>query len=159
MNSPMTMEFLFLDGLDGSAAALAIVTLLSMLSRRPYAAENDQSVVRSETLLRSATSWDGERYKSYPSGQPVLSMLKITVPPHTKLEWHGHPMPSAAYLVSGELTLERKKDGKKQYFTAGQAVPETVNTLHRGITGDEPTLIIMFYAGTVDEPLSQYPRD
>jgi len=112
------------------------------------------NLVRSETLLRSATSWDGERYKSYPSGQPVLSMLKITLPPHTKLEWHGHPMPSAAYLVSGELTLERKKDGKKQYFTAGHAVPETVNTLHRGITGDEPAVLIMFYAGTVDEPLT-----
>jgi hypothetical protein len=27
-----------------------------------------------------------------------LSILKITVPPHTKLEWHSHPMPSAAYL-------------------------------------------------------------
>jgi len=153
------MEFSLLDGLDGSAAALAIVTLLSMLFRRqPYAAENDQSVVRSETLLWSATSWDGERYKSYPSGQPVLSILKITVPPHTKLEWHGHPVPSAAYLVSGELTLERKEDGKKRYLTAGQAVPETVNTLHRGITGDEPAVLIMFYAGTVDEPLAQYPR-
>jgi hypothetical protein len=41
-------------------------------------------------------------------------------------------MPSAAYIVSGELTLERKKDGKKQHFAAGQAVSETVDTLHRG---------------------------
>jgi hypothetical protein len=67
-------------------------------------------------------------------------------------------MLSAAYLVSGELTLERKKDGKKQHFAAGQAVPETVNTLHRGITGDEPVVLIMFYAGTVNEPLTQYSR-
>src|SRR6516225_1479570 len=152
MNSPMTREFFLLDG---GTAMLAIVTLLSM---QLYAAGNDQSVVRSETLLRSATSWDGEGYKSYPSGQPVLSMLRITVPPHSKLEWHGRPTPSAAYLLSGELTLERKKDGKKQHFTAGQAVPETVNTLHRGITGDEPVVLIMFYAGTEDEPLTQYPR-
>ena len=151
----MIMEFSLLDDVDGGTAMLAIVTLLSMLFPQPCAAENDQSVVRSETLLRSTTSWDGERYKSYPSGQPVLSILKITVPPHTKLEWHGHPMPSAAYLVSGELTLERKKDGEKQHFTAGQAVPETVNTLHRGITGDEPAVLIMFFAGTVDEPLTQ----
>jgi len=66
-------------------------------------------------------------------------------------------MPSPAYLISGELTLERKKDGKKQHFTAGQAVPETVDTLHRGITGDEPVVLIMFYAGGADEPLTQYP--
>jgi len=153
----MTMEFVLLDGVDGGATMLAIVTLLSILFQQPCAAENDQSVVRSETLLRSATSWDGERYKSYPSGQPKLSILKITVPPHTKLEWHSYPMPSAAYLISGELTLERKKGGKKQHFTAGQAVPETVGTLHRGITGDEPVVLIMFYAGGADEPLTQYP--
>jgi quercetin dioxygenase-like cupin family protein len=154
----MTRELFLLDDVDDRAAMLAIVTLLSMVFQRSDAAENNQPVVRSETLLRSTTSWDGERYKSYPSGQPMLSILKITVLPHTKLEWHGHPMPSAAYLVSGELTLERKQDGKKQHFTAGQAVPETVNTLHRGITGDEPVVLVMFYAGTVDEPLTQYPR-
>jgi quercetin dioxygenase-like cupin family protein len=152
------MEFFLVDGADDGSATLVIVALLSMLFQQPYVAENDQSIVRSETLLRSATSWDGERYKSYPSGRPELSILKITVPPHTKLEWHSHPMPSAAYLVSGELRLERKKDGKKQHFTAGQAVPETVDTFHRGITGDEPVVLIMFYAGSADEPLTQYPR-
>ena len=57
-------------------------------------------------------------------------MLKITLAPHTELEWHSHPMPSAAYIVAGELTLERKRDGKKQRFTAGQAVSETVDTFH-----------------------------
>src|SRR5262249_11270724 len=99
----------------------AIVTLLSMLFQRPYAAENDQSVVRSETLLRSTASWDGERYKSYSSGQPLLSILRITVPPHTKLEWHGHPMPSAAYLVSGELTVEQG-GGRNSTFTQPSSI-------------------------------------
>src|SRR5262245_2005280 len=75
--------------------------------------------------------------KSYPSGQPELSILKITLAPHTELEWHSHPIPNAAYLVSGELTLERKEDGKKQHFAAGQAVSETVNTFHKGIAGNE----------------------
>jgi len=44
MNSPMTIEFVFLDGLGGSAAALAVVTLLSMLFRQSYAAENDCAI-------------------------------------------------------------------------------------------------------------------
>ena len=64
------------------------------------AAENDQSSVRSENLLRSSSSWDGQPYKSYPAGRPELSILKITLPPHTKLEWHSHPIPSAAYIVA-----------------------------------------------------------
>jgi quercetin dioxygenase-like cupin family protein len=139
-------------------AMLVTVMLLSILFQRPNSAENDQSVVRSETLLRSSASWDGELYKSYPSGQPELSILKITVPPHTKLEWHSHPIPSAAYILAGELILERKKDGKKQHFRAGQAVTETVGTLHRGVTGNESVVLIVFYAGSPGLPLTQYPR-
>ena len=104
-----------------------------MLTLQADTAQNGQSSVRSEVLLRSSSSWDGEPYKSYPPGAPELSILKITLPPHSKLEWHSHPIPSAAYIVAGELTLERKTDGKKQLFTAGQAVSETVDTLHRGV--------------------------
>jgi quercetin dioxygenase-like cupin family protein len=112
---------------------------------------------RAETLLRTSASWDGEPYKSYIPRKPELSILRITIPPHTKLEWHSHPMPSAAYIVSGELTLERKKDGKKQHIAAGQAVSETVDTLHRGLTGDEPVVLVVFYIGSPDMALTQYP--
>ena len=83
-------------------ATFVLVILISMLFQRPKTAENDQKIVRSETLLRSSAFWNGEPYKSYPLRQPDSSILKITVPPHTKLEWHSHPMPSA-YIVSGEL--------------------------------------------------------
>jgi quercetin dioxygenase-like cupin family protein len=82
--------------------------------------------------------------------------LKITLAPHTQLEWHSHPIPNAAYSVAGELTLERQKDGKKQHFSAGQALSETVGTVHRGVTGGEPVVIIVFYAGTPGTPVSQY---
>ena len=95
--------------------------------------------------------------KSYPPGQPELSILKIILAPHAQLEWHSHPMPSAAYIVSGELTLERQKDGKKQHFTAGRAVSETVDTFHRGMAGNEPVVLIVFYAGSPGLSLTQHP--
>jgi quercetin dioxygenase-like cupin family protein len=63
-------------------------------------------------------------------------------------------MPSAAYIIAGELTVERKKNGKKKRFTAGQAVSETVDTLHRGVAGDEPVVLIVFYAGSPGMPLT-----
>jgi quercetin dioxygenase-like cupin family protein len=85
-----------------------------------------------------------------------MSVLKITVAPHTQLEWHSHPMPSVAYIVSGELTVERRKDGKQQRFTAGQAVSETVDTFHRGVAGNEPVVLIMFYASSPGMPLTQH---
>jgi quercetin dioxygenase-like cupin family protein len=138
---------------------LLIVTLALVLFRQAMAAGNTLSAVRSETLLRSSSSWDDEPYKSYAPGQPELSVLKITLQPHTKLEWHSHPIPSAAYIVAGELTVERKRDGKKQHFVAGQAVSETVDTFHRGVAGNEPVVLIVFYAGTPGVPLTQKPTD
>ena len=63
-------------------------------------------------------------------------------------------MPNAAYVVSGEITVE-DKSGMKKHFSAGQVIPETVNTLHRGITGDTAAVLIVFYAGTAKMPLSQ----
>jgi len=142
------MAKLVLPGLFLLYAAFALL-------REVTAGENIQRAVRSETLLRTGSSWDGEPYKSYPAGQPELSILKITLAPHTELEWHSHPIPNAAYIVSGELTLERKKDGKKQRFVAGQALSETVDTVHRGVAGDEPVVLIVFYAGNSGTPLTQ----
>ena len=133
---------------------LLCVTLAYALFLQAMTAEDARSAVRSETLLRSSSSWGNEPYKSYPPGQPELSVLKITLQPHTKLEWHS-PIPSAAYNVAGELMVERKKDGKKQHFVAGQAVSETVGTFHRGVAGNEPVVLTVFYAGTPGLPLTQ----
>ena len=138
-------------------AVLTTVTLAFTLLREGIAGENRQRAVQSETLLRADSSWDGEPYKPYPPGQPELSILKITLAPHTELEWHSHPMPNATYIVSGELTLERKKDGKKRHFGAGEAVSETVDTFHRGVTGNEPVVLIVFYAGSPGMPFTRYP--
>ena len=138
--------------------ALVTFTLAFALLREGTVGENHEPAVQSETLLRTGSSWDGEPYESYPSGQPELSILKITLAPHTELEWHSHPIPNAAYIVSGELTLERKKDGQRQRFAAGQALSETVDTLHRGVTGDEPVVLIVFYAGNSGTPLTEHLR-
>jgi quercetin dioxygenase-like cupin family protein len=131
-----------------SVPTLLIAIFAITLFQKASAGQDRQPAVQSETLLRTSSSWDGEPYRSYTSGQPELSILKITLAPHTQLEWHSHPMPSAAYIVAGELTLERKKDGKKQRFTAGQAVSETVDTLHRGVAGSKTVVLIIFYAGS-----------
>ena len=65
-------------------------------------------------------------------------------------------MPSAAYIIAGELTVERRKGVNKQRFTAGQAVPETVDTFHRGVAGSEPVVLIVFYAGSPGMPLIEH---
>jgi quercetin dioxygenase-like cupin family protein len=139
----------------GEMRLLAITMLAFIFCHVGNAVGENQAAIQSETLLRSSSSWDGDPYTAYPAGRPELSVLKITIPPHTQLKWHTHPMPNAAYLLSGELTVERKEDGKTRHFTAGQVVAEMVDVLHRGVTGDAPVTLIVFYAGVEGMPLSQ----
>lgn len=111
--------------------------------------------IQADTLLRSSASWDGVPYGSYPSGSPELSVLKITIPANTVLPWHTHPMPNAAYVLEGELTVEKKENGETKLLTKGQVLPEMVGQVHRGFTGSKPAVLIVFYAGTKDMPVSQ----
>lgn len=111
-----------------------------------------------ETLVSTDLSWDGSPYKPYPDGKPKLSVLKITIPPHTILDWHTHPVPSAGYVLSGYITVEKFSDGTKKTVNTGEVLPETVGSVHRGYTDNMPAVLIVFYAGTEELPLSEPER-
>jgi quercetin dioxygenase-like cupin family protein len=110
--------------------------------------------VTTETLLRATASWNGVPYQPYPTGAPEISVLKITIPAKCVLRWHEHPMPTAAYVLSGEIKVE-EPDGKTQHFAAGQVIPEPVNTVHRGTVGETDAVFIVFYAGVKEMPLAK----
>src|SRR5215510_8967738 len=110
--------------------------------------------IKVEQVLQVTQSWDGTPYTSYPTGQPQVTVLKITIPPNTALHWHRHPIISVAYVLSGHLTLEKRDTGERRILEAGQAVAETVQTTHRGLTTDEPVELIVFYAGRAGMPLT-----
>lgn len=114
-----------------------------------------ERVLHSDVLLRSSEAWNGSPYLAYPDGAPELSVLKITIPPNSQLPWHTHPIPNAAYVLSGTLTVEDKTTGQQKIITQGQVLSEMVGQLHRGITGGEEAVLIVFYAGAKDIPLSQ----
>jgi quercetin dioxygenase-like cupin family protein len=97
------------------------VLLLSALSSAA-AAEDLQHPVQTETLIQTTSAWDGTPYKAYPTGQPQITVLKITIPAHTALKWHSHPMPNAGYILSGDLTIE-KKDGTKRHLWPARPSP------------------------------------
>ena len=117
-----------------------------------------QSPIKIETLVQSTSAWDATPYTRYPGAPPQLTVLRITIAAHTALEWHSHPMPNAGYVLSGELTLE-EREGIRKHFVAGQAITETVNRIHRGVTGEAPVVLIVFYAGAPGLPLSQPASD
>jgi quercetin dioxygenase-like cupin family protein len=131
---------------------LTVLASLSLLVQASAVATEPE--VQVEQVLQTTESWDGSRYTGYPSGQPQVTVLKITIPPHTTLHWHRHPMISAAYVLSGRLTVEKRDTGERKVVNAGEALAETVQTTHRGFTTDEAVELIVFYAGRVDLPVS-----
>jgi quercetin dioxygenase-like cupin family protein len=107
-----------------------------------------------EILLQTTQSWNGKPYTRYPTGQPQLTTIKLTIAPHTALPWHTHPFPNVVYVISGTLTLHDKASGKTHVVHQGQAVGESVDDVHRGESGDEPAVLLITYAGTPGVPTS-----
>ena len=135
---------------------LTLVGLVSTLSLWliPALLEAREPQTEVQQILQTTHSWEGTNYQSYPTGQPQLTVLRIKVPPNTALHWHHHPVISVGYVLSGELTLEKKDTGERTTVHAGQALGETVQTTHRGFTTNEPVELIVFYAGQVGIPIT-----
>jgi len=105
-------------------------------------------------LAESTKSWNGDSLPPYLSGQPKITILKITIPPHAKLELHKHLVINAGVLTKGVLTVVDDKQNTLE-LKAGDTIVELVNTYHYGENkGDEPAEIIVFYAGTADSPIT-----
>jgi quercetin dioxygenase-like cupin family protein len=130
--------------------AVGIVMLCgvsALLARKPATPE---TIV----LLKRTASWNNVPYTAYPKGQPELTTVRITIPAHSSLPWHTHDMPNTAYLLSGHLTVEERDTGRKATYRAGEAFAESVGNVHRGVTGNEPAVVIVTYAGTRGQRLS-----
>ncbi len=114
----------------------------------------DVKNVKVDVLAKTGLSWNGEALPFYPSGKPEITILKIEIPPGTKLPRHEHPVINAGVLLKGELTVIT--DGKKTlHLKAGDSIVEVVNTWHYGINeGSLPAEIIVFYAGVDSAPIT-----
>jgi quercetin dioxygenase-like cupin family protein len=140
-----------------TAALTAIIAATSLSSLSIAFAQSGTDKVAAaqrEVLLQADHSWNGVPYTQYPKGRPELTMLKLTLAPHSVLPWHTHPFPNAGYVLSGTLTVHDKVSGKTRVFHQGEAFAETVNDVHRGETGDEPVVLLVTYSGTPGTPTS-----
>jgi quercetin dioxygenase-like cupin family protein len=136
---------------------IGIIAIVAAASLTGIVAQPRASTVASghrEILLQTTQSWNGKPYTHYPTGQPQLTTIKLTIAPHTALPWHTHPFPNVVYVLSGTLTLHDKASGRTQVVHQGQAVGESVDDVHRGESGDEPTVLLITYAGTPGVPTS-----
>ena len=110
--------------------------------------------ITSQTIVKTTKSWDGSVLPAYPTGQPEITILKITIPVGTKLPLHQHPYINAGVLLKGELTV-LTKTGDKLIMTAGTPIVEVVDKWHLGEnTGKVAAEIMVFYAGIKDQPIT-----
>ncbi|MFJ5445347.1 cupin domain-containing protein [Methylobacillus methanolivorans] len=130
---------------------LCCIAGLHLFSTTVLAASEPQLQV--EPVLRAVKAWDGKGYANYPGGKPELSVLRFTIPANTSLPWHSNPIPNVAYILSGEITVEKQGTGETMRLGPGQALPEMVHAVHRGYTGSSPAVVIVFYAGGEGIPL------
>lgn len=138
-----------------SSAIKSLASLVLLITPLLIQAETTEpSAIQVEKLLETEKSWDGMAYQRYPGGKPQLTILKITVAPHTALSWHQHPLPNAAFVERGAITVEKKSTGEQRQFKAGEAVAEMVDGVHRGFTGREGATLVVFYAGQQGLPLA-----
>jgi len=128
------------------------VCLILFLTGLVGAQEDNQ--VRTDVLAKTGISWDGMELPEYARGKPEITILKIKIPPKTKLPLHKHPVINAGVLLKGTLTVVTEENEKLQ-IKAGDSIIEVVNKWHYGINeGNEFAEIIVFYAGVQDSPIT-----
>lgn len=130
---------------------ILIISFISIVTSNSFAQETK---VKTEVLSKTSQSWDGTSLPNYPKGQPEITISRITIPVGFQLPVHKHPIPLGGVILEGELTVIRE-DGKRHIVKTGESIVELVNTWHFGKNeSDAPVVIIAFYAGVKDEPIT-----
>ncbi|GIU54191.1 cupin domain-containing protein [Shewanella sp. KT0246] len=123
-----------------------LFTFFLMLSMSVNAIEPTKDIEVTK-LLKATHSWDGKKLPEYPTGQPEITILKISIAAGSKLPLHQHPVINAGILTKGQLKVTTEY-GEELMLTAGSAIAETVDKWHFGENiGEETAEIIVFYAG------------
>jgi quercetin dioxygenase-like cupin family protein len=125
-----------------------------LLSGPRALADEEPAGIKVQTLVRSGTAWNGTRLPAYPSGEPEVTVLHITIPPGMKLPMHIHPVINAGMLIRGQLMVISAA-GTSLQLKAGDGLIEMVNQPHYGTNnGTEPAEIVVVYAGVKEKPIT-----
>jgi quercetin dioxygenase-like cupin family protein len=110
--------------------------------------------IKIERILKTNTTSIGQKIGFTSAADPEVTILKVTIPPGKETGWHKHLFPVFAYVESGTLDVELE-NGKKVKFTKGSSFAEVTNVYHDGKNeGKEDLVLIAFYLGEKDKPLS-----
>jgi quercetin dioxygenase-like cupin family protein len=137
-----------------------VVLMTAFLSAAPLYAEPlsaEPLSAEPRLLLKSDHSWNSESFY-YPSGEPEITSVKLTLLQGKDAPFHCHPVPTMGFISKGKVLLETP-DGKSAEYGAGESVVEVMQKLHRGKALSEEAEIIVFYAGVKNIPNTVFPED
>jgi len=142
------------DSLLKQVMRIHSVVVLMLATNGVVAAEPVDSAIRSEILARSSSDWGGTAIPAYASGQPEVTVARVTVPVGRAMPLHERPYMTAGVVLKGVIEV-RTETGKTHVARAGDAVIELVNQPHGGANiGDEEAVILVVYAGIKDQPIT-----
>jgi quercetin dioxygenase-like cupin family protein len=128
--------------------------LFLLLFCQPAFPVDPNNSVKATVIVKTENSWNGDPIV-YPSGKAEITGVMIEIVPGGETGWHLHPFPSFGLMLEGEIEV-KLKDGKSKKFHAGEGLAEVVNTLHNGRNiGKVPAKLIVFYAGTVGQKITE----
>lgn len=145
------MSVVNLNSSKARILALALGSLLTLISANTNA---EKRSIEAAILAKSTTDWRGAKLPSYGSGQPEITIARVTIPPGTALPLHTHPQITAGIIIQGSLQLHTDS-GDTHIARAGDAVIELVSQAHSGAnTGNEDVVVLVFYAGVEGTPIT-----
>ena len=130
-----------------------LLTLLILIASLNAQAQYSNEI-KIEKLLQTDTTETGQPI-DYPNiDNEEVSILKVMIPPGKSTGWHKHLFPVFAYVLKGTLTVQQE-GGKKIRIKENASVSESINMYHTGMNeGKEPVVLIVFYMGEKDKPVS-----
>jgi quercetin dioxygenase-like cupin family protein len=136
----------------GVAVFLLATAMISCSRILPQTIHKPQQKTMAEVLVKSTFSWDASELPAYPQGKPEITIIRVIVPPKTKLSIHEHPIISAIVILKGQLTITTERN-KELTVNTGDAIVEVVDQWHYGENkSNKPVELLVFYAGVKDEP-------
>ena len=129
---------------------ILMLLIMGLLFNTQGVLAND--AVTADILTRDIFSWDGSNIQ-YPKGIAEITVTKFTVPRGVIISDHCHPIPVAAYVMTGAIEVT-KPSGEKKIFRQGDAYIGMMNKWHGGRGVGEDTQVIIFHAGQLS--LSDY---
>jgi quercetin dioxygenase-like cupin family protein len=130
----------------------ALVTGLAVKSVRAAVAQTNPSdgpQVASEQLAKAHTE-----YSPFVDGPADFYTNRLTFPPGAVVDWHRHPGPVFAEVISGTLTNHYDTLGCLRRFVPGEAVYVPRDLIHVDANeGSVPLVVLSTFIVPADSPL------